>query len=315
MYYPTTRLLATLEMLQSRQQITGTEIAERLEVDIRTARRYIARLGELGIPIESERGRYGAYRLRPGFKLPPLMFTEEEALATALGLLAVRKLNLTSGPGAEGATAKLERVLPVPLRDRVRALEETLILDLPANGAPIDKTILTLCEAASRRQRVALRYRSWEGVDTERQFDPFSLVFHGAQWYVAGYCRLRNDLRLFRLDRMEWVKTLDEFFVRPAQFDGLDFTLRSLGGVPRSWRVDVLLQTTLEQACRWITPDVAVLETEDSGVRLHCYTHDLKWLARLLARLECRLIVQQPPELVEMLRQHALSILASIQGQ
>src|SRR5262245_48115208 len=119
MYSPTTRVLTVLELLQSRERVTGAEIAERLEVHIRTVRRYIAMLEELGIPIEAERGRYGAYRLLPGYKLPPLMFTPEEALATMLGLLAVRRLGLAAtAPGVEGAIAKWERVLPLPLRDK-----------------------------------------------------------------------------------------------------------------------------------------------------------------------------------------------------
>src|SRR2546427_12586177 len=90
MYHPTTRVLTVLELLQSHRQISGPKLAERLEVDIRSVRRYITMLQDLGIPIETERGRYGTYRLRPGFKLPPLMFTEDEALALTLGLLAPR---------------------------------------------------------------------------------------------------------------------------------------------------------------------------------------------------------------------------------
>jgi predicted DNA-binding transcriptional regulator YafY len=80
MYYPTTRVLTVLELLQSQRATTGAEIARRLEIDVRTARRYIVMLGELGIPVVAERGRYGGYRLMPGFKLPPLMLTEDEAL-------------------------------------------------------------------------------------------------------------------------------------------------------------------------------------------------------------------------------------------
>src|SRR5918992_488849 len=86
MYHPTTRLLAVLELLQSRGRIGGGELARRLEVDERTVRRYVTMLRDLGIPVEAERGRYGAYRLRPGFKLPPLMFSDAEALAVVLTL-------------------------------------------------------------------------------------------------------------------------------------------------------------------------------------------------------------------------------------
>ena len=81
MSHPTTRVLTVLELLQSHSRLSGAELADRLEVDRRTVRRYVSALQELGVPVESEPGRYGGYRLRPGYKLPPMMFNEEEALA------------------------------------------------------------------------------------------------------------------------------------------------------------------------------------------------------------------------------------------
>src|SRR3954462_12812019 len=145
MYHPTTRVLTVLELLQAHESISGPNLAARLEVNIRTVRHYITLLQDLGIPIEAERGRQGGYRLRPGFKLPPLMFTEDEALALTLGLLAARRLGLAGGgaaraggappggavaaPAVEGALAKVERVMPDALRARVQALQETLVID------------------------------------------------------------------------------------------------------------------------------------------------------------------------------------------
>jgi predicted DNA-binding transcriptional regulator YafY len=316
MYSPTTRVLTVLEMLQSRERVTGAEIAERLEVHIRTVRRYIAMLEELGIPVAAERGRYGAYRLLPDYKLPPLMFTEEEALATLLGLLAVRKLRLTAAaPGVEGALAKWERVLPLSLRNKVRAVEEMLVLDLQAGRSEaVSEFVVALSDAASRRQRVVLRHCSPEGEESERAFDPYGLVYRRAHWYAVGYCHLRSDLRLFRLDRIRHVAACEEFFERPAEFDVLDFTLRSLGSVPRQWPVEVLLHTTMEEARRCIAPEVAVLETENEGVLLRCYTDNLHWLARLLAGLGCLLDVRHPPELKAALREHALTLLEMCEG-
>src|SRR5256885_11114655 len=113
MYFPTTRVLTVLELLQSHQRLSGPDIAERLEVNPRTVRRYITMLQDLGIPVEGERGRYGTYRLRPGFKLPPLLFSDDEALAVVLGLLAVRRLRLAgAGSEAGGGPAKIAPVLP-----------------------------------------------------------------------------------------------------------------------------------------------------------------------------------------------------------
>src|SRR3712207_9241999 len=91
-------------------------------------------LREIGVPVEAEIGRYGGYRLRPGRRLPPMMFTDEEALALALGLLSARRLGLSgAAPAVEGALAQLERVMPDALRERVRTLEEAVV---PAVVAP-----------------------------------------------------------------------------------------------------------------------------------------------------------------------------------
>ncbi len=146
------RLLTLLELLQVRREMGGAEIAQRLEVTPRTIRRYIRGLQEMGIPIEAERGRAGGYRMRPGFKLPPLMFTNEEALALVLGLLAAERLGLvTSGLAVEGALAKLDRVLPETLRDRLRAAQETLQPG-PRSGRPAAR-------ARGRRNRADPEHR------------------------------------------------------------------------------------------------------------------------------------------------------------
>ena len=300
MYYPTTRVLTVLELLQSHPAMTGAEIARRLEVDVRTARRYIATLEELGIPVTADRGRYGGYRLTPGFKLPPLMLTEDEALALTLGLRAAQRLGLAAhAPAVEGALAKVERVLPHPVRARVRAVEEALAWDMGprAGGGPDGAVILALGAASRERRRVALRYRRLDGEETERTFDPYGLVCRRSHWYTAGHCHLRGGVRLFRLDRVGEARVLEETFERPAGFDVLEFVLRSLGSVPRHWSVEVLLETTLEEARRQIAPEIAVLEATEAGVMLRCYTDDLPWMARILARLDCPFVVRCPSEL------------------
>ncbi|MBC8135629.1 MAG: YafY family transcriptional regulator, partial [Fibrella sp.] len=263
MYYPTTRVLTVLELLQSHRAITGTEIARRLEIDVRTARRYIVMLGELGIPVVAERGRYGGYRLMPGFKLPPLMLTEDEALALTLGLLAARHLGLTThAPAVEGALAKIERVLPERLRNRVRAVEETVVWDLGerTRDATDNAIVLALSAAAREQNRVSLHYRRACGEESERDFDPYGLAYQRGNWYATGHCHLRNGIRLFRLDRITEVSAKTERFQRPEGFNVLEAVLKSLGSVPREIPVEVWLDTTLEHA-RWqVSARVATLE-------------------------------------------------------
>ncbi|BDI28415.1 transcriptional regulator [Capsulimonas corticalis] len=308
MYYPTTRVLTVLEMLQSHQSITGAEIAERLEVDIRTARRYIAMLEELGIPVMADRGRHGGYRLMPGFKLPPLMLNTDEALSIMLGLLAARKLGLAAhAPGVEGALAKVGRVLPDTVRDRVRAVEESLIWDLGerSNGGLGTSVVLALSLAAREHRQVALCYRRPDGETTERVFDPYGLVCRYGRWYATGHCHLRQDLRLFRLDRVLDAKELASGFERPKNFDVLAAVLTALGSVPKHFALEVVIHTSLEHA-RWvISAGVAVLEECEEGVLLRGYTENLDWIAQLLPSLGCRLDIRHPPELRDALRRHA----------
>src|SRR5260221_9834978 len=162
MYHPTTRVLAVLALLQSHQRLTGAELARRLEVNIGTLRRYITILQDLGIPIVGERGRAGSYELTAGFKLPPMMFTNAEALALSIGLLTARHFGLAETvPAIASAQAKLEQVMPLELRQRMRALTETVTLDL--NDLPTQspgKALLTMSTAAQLQRRVHMRYRS-----------------------------------------------------------------------------------------------------------------------------------------------------------
>ncbi len=128
-YSPVTRLLTMLDLLQSRPGVTAAQLAERLGVEPRSVRRYITMLENLDIPVEAVRGHYGSYRLRPGFKLPPLMWTEEEAVAVTLGLQAIRQIGLSQTiPTIEHALAKVERVLPQALREQVQAVQETVVV-------------------------------------------------------------------------------------------------------------------------------------------------------------------------------------------
>lgn len=300
MYFPATRVLTILEMLQSRQRLSGPELAERLEVNTRTVRRYVTMLQDLGFPIEAERGRHGFYHLRPGFKLPPLMFTDEEALALTLGLLAARRLGLTvSAPAVEGALAKVERVLPQNLQERVRAVQDTLSLTFPpVSASPRSETLLTLCLAAQGERRVHLHYQTWQGEESEREADIYGLVYRAGYWYSAGYCHLRHDLRVFRLDRISSVEMRDETFTRPLDFDCVDYVMRSLSTTPTTWPVEILLETTLAEAQEVILPAVAALEETGQGVMMRCSVGHLDWLAEsLLTRLEWPFIVIQPPEL------------------
>jgi predicted DNA-binding transcriptional regulator YafY len=313
MSHPTVRLLTVLELLQARPRITGAELSQRLGLDPRTVRRYIAMLQEWGIPIVAQRGRYGAYRLMPGFKLPTLMFSEDEALAFTLGLKAARRLGLTlTTPAVEGALAKVERVLPGSLRARVQAVEEAVLLHLaPPRDLPAQTLVLTFSSAVQEQRQVLLRHRSAQGEETERRFDPYGLVYQAGRWYAAGYCHLRAAVRVFRLDRIQQASLQDERFRRPAEFDTLACVLRALAEKPGAWLVRVLLKTTIEQAERLLPAGMAMLDNTPEGVDARISVEDLEWMARFLVNLGTPFVVREPAALRETLRRLAAEIQAS----
>ncbi len=232
-YHPTTRVLTILEMLQSRPGLSGAAIAKQLEVDRRTVRRYIAMLQDLGIPIETTRGPYGGYHLRPGFKLPPLMFADDEALAVTLSLIAAQRQGMSvEGAATAGALAKIEWVLPDTLRERLQAVRDVVAFTAAADVPRPDSGILMrLSLAIQRGERVKLWYQSGTA-ETERRVDPYGLVFHWSRWSLAAWCQLRQAMRVFRLYRVTSMEVVPETFARPVGFDSLTFVTQSLAMAP-----------------------------------------------------------------------------------
>jgi predicted DNA-binding transcriptional regulator YafY len=303
---PTARLLELLELLQAQQLLTGREIADRLGVDRRTARRYVAALQDLGIPIEGQRGVGGGYRIRPGFRLPPLMLTDDEAVVVALGTLAAGRLGLAgSTESVDGALAKIHRVLPDGLRRRVEALEETLDFTASARGAaPVGgETVLLLAEAIRRRRRLRMVYRAYAGEETERDLSPLGLVLHTGRWYLAAFDHGRDDLRTFRVDRIRRPKLVDESAVdSPDGFDAVAYVSTSLARTPWRWDVEVVLDLPFEDAARRVPATLAELIEQEEGTLLRIRVGSLDWAASVLAGLGCAFTIRRPDELRESVR-------------
>jgi predicted DNA-binding transcriptional regulator YafY len=303
MYHPTTRVLTILELLQARGGLSGAELASRLEVDRRTVRRYITMLQDLGIPIDAARGPDGGYRLRPGFKLPPLMLTDEEALAVTLSLISARRQGAAADPHTiESALAKIERVLPDGLRKRLQAVESSIaFLPAPAAPQPSGEMVLMIGAAVQQQRRVQIRYRSWRE-ETARDIDPYGLVSHWDRWYVVGWCHLRQAVRIFRLDRVLSAVAEETRFARPPAFDSLQYLLDSFATAPWGFPIEVLLETTMEDARRRFQPGSAVFEQAPDGVVVRTQVEQLEWAARALLTLGCPFVIRRPQELRAALR-------------
>jgi predicted DNA-binding transcriptional regulator YafY len=311
MYHPTTRVLAILELLQARGEMSGAELAERLEVDRRTVRRYITMLQDLSIPIEATRGPAGRYHLRPGYKLPPLMLTDDEGLAILLSLIAARRQGIPAESHTiESALAKIERVLPGGLRDRLQAVQSSVVFH-PGQPAPqpAGALVMRISAAIQAQRAVQIRYRS-RGGETERMLDPYGLVFHWDHWYVVGWCHLRKEPRVFRLDRIIESDLREWRFEKPSTFDSLEFVLDRLAEAPWGWPVEVILETTLENAQRCVPPGSARLTETADGVLARGHVERLDWMARMLLTLECSFLILRPQELREALRKVAIEAAA-----
>jgi predicted DNA-binding transcriptional regulator YafY len=317
MTLPTTRVLAVLELLQSHGRMSGSELAARIGVDVRTLRRYIVMLETMGVPITSERGRLGAYLLVAGFKLPPMMFTNDEAVALSIGMVAARGLGLAdAAPAIASAQAKLARVMPATLKRQVGAIGDTVRLESrqAINAPASNEALVALALAAQQQSRVRLQYRTGQGVDSEREFDPYGLACRGGAWYAVGMCRLRNDLRSFRLDRVVSVDVHDVRFDKPAGFDPLDALARSIARMPRTHAIEVLLHTDLQTAGSAFGLAFGLLEPMDDGVLLRSSADDLGWFARQLAALPFDFDIRAPDALRVELRRRAarLQVLAGV---
>lgn len=313
MEHPTSRILAMLELLQTHHRLTGPDLAARLGVDQRTVRRYATRLAELGIPVEADRGRYGGYRLLPGYKLPPLMFTDDEATAVVLGLLAGQVAGLTTastGSATETALAKVRRVLPVALRGRIGAVQETLGLTLTprAGRSPQTAVVLGLAAAAHRARRVAMSYMSWRGETTERSLDPYGLVVHSGRWYVTGYDHLRGEVRTFRLDRVARLEMTDQGFDPPDDFDPVSHVTKSLADVPYTHEVEVLFKAPLADVRRRIPETVGRLTETDDGVMMTARAERLDGMAQMLAGLGWPFVIRTPDTLRDAVRDLAANL-------
>ncbi len=310
MPHPTSRVLAMLEALQSRPRVTGAELAAVLAVDERTVRRYATTLAELGIPVTATRGRRGGYRLAPDGRVPPLLLTDNEAVAVAVGLGAVDHFGLSDHvPAAAVALAKLHRVLPARLAARLAQLQERLGIPLhprPAAAVPAPTAVLRALSAATReRHRVAvsIHHPGWGGRLVE--LDPYGLVFHAGGWRLVGRARPGGDLVTVDVDRVAAVDVSDETFPEPEGFDPVAYVTGTAdGGTGRTVEVEALLETDVAVARRR-APDGAELVETGGGVLLRAPVPDLEAGAALLAGFGCPFTVIRPDGLTAALAAYA----------
>ena len=218
-----TRLINLILILQRQPGQKAADLAERLGVSVRTLHRYFGMLDEMGVPVYAERGPYGGFSLVRGYKLPPLVFTPEEAVAVSLGTSLVGEMwGTLYHESAQGALAKLENVLPDEQRQEIAWARRALVAT-GMNRADIEKlapSLEKLRRAVRESRRVNMAYHSGSSPHGEqRDLDPYALVHRIGWWYVVGYCHLRSALRTFRVDRIAELTLSGQTFSVPVDFD------------------------------------------------------------------------------------------------
>src|SRR5580704_44839 len=323
---PTARVLSLLELLQSGGVRTVAELAGRLGVDERTVRRYADHLIDLDVPVESVRGRYGGYRLGSGYRMPPLLLRDDEALAVMLGLVAGRRTGLvtTAGTASETAAAKIRRVLPQRLARRLDAVLDSLAFTAPPGETPTPDTevLLSIADAVRHRRPISIRYTSGDGRRSERTLHPYGLVAHAGRWYVTGADPGIGQDRTFRLDRIADARTLPGSFEPPAGLDPAQRVLSGLATAPYRHQVTLRIQATAEQIRTRLPASIASIEEPaadpdpqaEGWLRVDLRAERLDWLPAVLASLDRPFVIERPDELRGLVVALAERLAASARG-
>jgi predicted DNA-binding transcriptional regulator YafY len=303
------RLLRLLSLLQSRRDWTGAELAGRLGVGLRTVRRDIDRLRDLGYPVDATPGAAGGYRLGTGAALPPLLLDDEEVVAVAISLHAA---TTGSVAGLEEtslrALTKLQQMLPSRLRHRISAFHATTI-PLTGPGSPpgqVDPDLLTAIAAACRDlRRLRLSYPGRDGVTT-RNLEPHRLVHTSRRWYLLAWDTGRNGWRTFRVDRVQGPPGPPgaRFTPRPPPSDDVAaYVSESISSAPYRYQARILVHAPIEAVAQHSSPAAGRLEAVDQATCiLHTGSNSLDELALYVAVKGFDFEVLHPPELIPVLR-------------
>jgi len=293
------RLLRLLGLLQRRASWSGADLAERLEVDVRTVRRDVERLRTLGYQISGVPGAAGGYHLGGGTDVPPMLFEDDEAMAIAV------VLGLSAGaavPGIERsaltALAKLDRLLPPRLGARLAALRHATVSLIPPSEVVSTEWLILLAEACDNHYVAHFAYRAHGGQDSERRVEPHRLVATDRRWYLVAFDLGRQDWRTFRVDRISSVKVPGHTFVpRPLRDPGR-LVAEGITTSHYTHTAVVVVKAPLEKVATVIAPHVGVLSAEGAATTLlELGIDDFEWLAGYLIGLGLDFEVREPAEL------------------
>jgi predicted DNA-binding transcriptional regulator YafY len=305
------RFLTLLGLLESRRDWTSEALADRLGVTPRTVRRDVSRLRELGYPVDGLAGPGGGYSLGSGGSIPPLLLDEDEAVALAASLRITAQGDVI-GFSEAGLTllAKLEQVLPPRAKARIEDVTSTTLALAGPAAPPLDPATLgVLAHAARNCERVRFVYTRPEQEPMERHVEPFRMVFAFRRWYLVAFDRDRDDWRTFRLDRIRHPQATGIRFTRVDPPDPTTHVEEGLALATYAIHARVLLETSPEDARRYVAPSVALIQPSGDGRAVMVIGADEPdWIARYVAGIPVPFRVIEPPEVVEAVRRLAESL-------
>lgn len=310
----TARLLAVLSALQSRPTWSGPQLADHLGVTVRTVRRDVDRLRQLGYPVESDPGAAGGYRLGSGGSVvPPLMLDTDEVFALAVLTRAADAQGL--GDAAQRAVAKLEHMLPAHLRRDI-ALSSTVIRVRPPTEE-VDGAILRTVSAACRgSDELRVVYRDRGGRVSERRLLPYRVVSIGRRWYLVARDARHSDWRTWRVDRIESASPSGHRFVVADPPDAVALVQRSISTAPYRHHARIELEAPVERIAALVPPSVGVLEAIDEHTTMLTTGADqLDTLAFHVAMLGVEFTVHEPRELRDRMRELAARLTAGAERE
>ena len=307
-----TRLLSMIFLFQSRRQWTVAELSRELSVSDRTVHRYIGMLEEMGIPLYSERGPYGGFSLLRTYKLPPLIFTPEEATVLFMGARLVEDIwGKDFHDAVTGVTAKLNNVLPDDIRQEVQRTQRSLVVmtGTSRDYSPYYDLMVTLRNCMANSLQVQLRYHSFSRVETERLVDPYALSFRWGNWYLVGFCHLRGETRTFRIDRINHLETSKTRFKMPRDFDAKAYLEESMRW-ENTCQVVVRMEAEAAPEMRERDGDwLQVSDNPDGSVTVHFDVDNLNWAAGWVLSWGRLAKALEPPELVSRVKAAAEELL------
>jgi predicted DNA-binding transcriptional regulator YafY len=303
------RLLRLLSLFQARRDWTSAELAARLGVTSRTVRNDVARLRELGYPVDARPGVAGGYRLGSGAALPPLLLDDDEAVAVAIGL---RTAAGGSVAGIEEtsvrALVKLQQVLPPRLRRRVSAFE-SYALPAPSAGPQVDPDLLTVIASACRdREQLRFGYLAHSGAASRRVVEPYRLVHHRRRWYLLGWDLGQDDWRTFRVDRIEpHTPNGPRFTPRalPSDQEISERVARGVGEATWRYRARVIVMAPAAHVRSRLPIPVEVESLGENQCAFEAGSDNPEMLAIYLGMLDADFAVADSPPLVDALRKLA----------